>query len=149
MAEGADVAATMKDLKEMEISLTSVVDKRMDELRDMIAKLASAQASNPSASSVPGGISPEKPPSDQEVVVGENETIKEKSGKEEYHTVPPNYSPDPPIPHPHINNIGVPPKIDASTSFSHWKNLMCNFFAQLNELWRIVQKGYKPSTPTT
>ena len=49
-----EVAATMKDLKEMETSLTSIVDKRMDELREMIAKLASMQASTPSASSAPG-----------------------------------------------------------------------------------------------
>ena len=49
--EGEDVAATMKDLKEVQTSLTSLVDKRMDELRELIAQLASAQAAAPSASS--------------------------------------------------------------------------------------------------
>ena len=138
----------MKDLKELQTSLTSSMDTRMDELRELIAKLVSVQATNPSTSSVPGGISPEKPPSDQEVVVGENETIKEKSGKEEYHTVPPNYSPDPPIPHPHINNIGVPPKIESCASFSQWQRSMRTYLrSSSNELWRIVQKGFKPHDP--
>ena len=124
MAEGEEVAATMKDLKEMQTSLTSNMDKRMDELRELIAKLPSAQASIPSASSVPGGNSSGKPPPDNKGAEGENEPNKEgegqkekdkassssqgKEGKEEYHTVPPFYSPGPPIPHPHINNIGVP-----------------------------------------
>ena len=63
MADGDEAGATMKDLKDLEASLTSIVDKRMDELRDMIAKLASAQASTPSASSVPGDNSSDKVPS--------------------------------------------------------------------------------------
>ena len=31
--EGEEVAATMKDIKEMETSLKSAMDKRMDEMR--------------------------------------------------------------------------------------------------------------------
>ena len=57
--KGEEVVATMKDLKKMETSLKSIVDKRMDELRELIAKLASAQASTPSASSDPGDHSSE------------------------------------------------------------------------------------------
>ena len=41
-----------------------------------------------------------------------------KDGMQDYHAVPPSYTSDPPIPHPHINNIGVPPKIDVTSSFS-------------------------------
>ena len=58
--EGEEVAATMKDLREVETSLTSLVDKRMDELRDLITKLASVQASTPSTSSAPSDNSSEK-----------------------------------------------------------------------------------------
>ena len=68
MAEGGEeVAATMKDIKELETSLTSVMDKHMDELREMIAKLMSTQASTPSASSAPGDNSSEKVASEDEI----------------------------------------------------------------------------------
>ena len=83
-----------------------------------------------------------------------NHTPKEKpssqgnGSKEEFHAVPPSYSPDPPIPHPHINNIGVPPKIDASSSFTQWQYLMRNYLrSSCIELWRVVQKGFKPFDP--
>ena len=110
--EGEEVAATMKDLREVETSLTSLMDKRMDELRDLIAKLASAQASTPSASSSPVDNSTENAAKeDEEVEEGEgdgkgseakNELPKKaspskgKDGKEDYHTVPPpQFTPDP------------------------------------------------------
>ena len=51
--EGDGVAATMKDLKALETTLTSNMDKRMDELRELLAKLASVQAATPSGSSIP------------------------------------------------------------------------------------------------
>ena len=168
MAEGEEVAATMKDLKEMQTSLTSIMDKRMDELRELIAQLGSARAAASGASSAPhdnsseninvendeadGGETGTKGDGDQE---NEKAKIPKKSsssdgkGKEEgYHAVPPTYSPDPPVSHPHINNIGVPPKIDASSSFSQWQYLMRTFLrSSCNELWRIVQKGFKPFDP--
>ena len=58
--EGEDEPATMKDIKEIETYLTSAMDKRMDEMREMIAKLMSMQASTPSASSAPVDTSSEK-----------------------------------------------------------------------------------------
>ena len=165
VGEGDDVAATMKDLKELKGSLTSLVDTRMDELRELIAQLGSARAAAPPASSSPHEDSSENVNGeDDEGDDGETGTkgdgdkenekakIPKKSsssdgkGKEEgYHAVPPTYSPDPPVPHPHINSIGVPPKIDASSSFSQWQYLMRTFLrSSCNELWRIVQKGFKP-----
>ena len=54
-----EVAATIKDLKEMRTSLSSIVDKRMDELRELITQLASAQAAAPSSSSAPRNNSSE------------------------------------------------------------------------------------------
>ena len=145
--EGEDVAATMKDLKEVQTSLKSLVDTRMDELCELIAQLGSARAAAPPASSAPHDDSSENVNGeDDEADEGETGTkgdgdkenekakIPKKSsssngkGKEEdYHAVPPNYTPDPLVPHPHINNIGVPPKIDASSSFSQWQYLMRTF----------------------
>ena len=81
MAEEEEVAATMKDLKEMEASLTSVVDKRMDELRELIAQLASAQASTLSASSAPNDNSSEKV-NVENVEVDEGEGEGKESGVE-------------------------------------------------------------------
>ena len=164
--EGEEVAATMKDLKKLQASLTSTVDKRMDELRELIAQIASAQASAPSASSAPNDNSSEKVNVEDDGV-GEGEGEGKESGdkdknkipkkpppsngkgeKEDYHAVPPNYTPDPLIPNPHINNIGVPPKIDAISTFSQWQYLMQTYLrSSCNELWRIVQKGYKHFNP--
>ena len=65
-----------------------------------------------------------------------------KNEKGDYHTIPPFYSLDPQIPHPRINNVGVPPKIDAISSFSQWQYLMKSYLcSSCVELWRIVQKG--------
>ena len=58
--DGDEVAATMKDLKELKSSLTSLVDTRMDELRELLTKLGSAQATTPPASSAHNDNSSEK-----------------------------------------------------------------------------------------
>ena len=157
--EGEDEPATMKDFKEIETSLTSAMDKRMDEMRDMIAKLMSTQASTLSASSALVDTSSEKINSEDDGVEnGEANKddphknaspAKEKGGKGDYHAVPPpSYTPDPLIPHPHINNVGAPPKIDATSSFSQWQYLMKSYLcSSCVELWRIIQNGYKPFDP--
>ena len=165
--EGEGVAATMKDLKALETSLTSKMDKRMDELRELVAKLASVQACTPSTSSIPGDNSSDEIPLENEEAEGGKGKDKEGEGTNEndlpkkptssngkgekggYHVVsPPSYTPDPLIPHPHINNIGDVPKIDASSSFSQWQYLMQTYLHNsCNELWRILQKGYKPFNP--
>ena len=159
-----DVPATMKDIKEMHTSLTSLMDSRMDELHELFTKFASTKAA-PSASSPPGehtssedinvenkdenGGEGEHSEGDKKnTSPKENPSSHGKYSKEEFHAVPSSYSPDPPIPHPHINNIGVPPKIDASYSFSQWQYLMRNYLrSSCIELWRVVQKGYKPFDP--
>ena len=82
-----DVVATMKDLKEMQTSLTSIVDKRMDELRELIAQLASAQASTPSASSAPSDNSSEKVNVEDEGV-GEGEGEGKESGDKDKNKIP-------------------------------------------------------------
>ena len=72
----------------------------------------------------------------------------DKDGKEEYHEVPHWYSPNPTIPHPHINHRGDPPKISATSSFSQWQYLMKSHLnSSCIELWRIIEVGYKPVDP--
>ena len=71
-----------------------------------------------------------------------------KGKEEDYHAVPPNDTPDPPVRHPHINNIGVSPKIEDISSFSQWQYLMKSYLcSSCNELRGIVKKGYKPFNP--
>ena len=42
-----DTQATMKDLKEVQASLTSLVDSRMNELHELLSQFASAKAPRP------------------------------------------------------------------------------------------------------
>ena len=58
--EGEDEPATMKDIKEIEKSLISAMEKHMDEMREMFMKLMDVQKATPSASSAPGDNSSEK-----------------------------------------------------------------------------------------
>ena len=157
--EGEEVAATMKDIKEMETSLTSAMDKRMDEMCGMITNLMKTQVTAPSTSATPEDLSSGKKPEENEEDGGESENkdTKDQSskkpphsngidGKEGYHEVPPGswYSPDPIIPH----DRGGPPKIYASTSFTQWQYLMkCHLNSSCIELWRIIQVGFKPVDP--
>ena len=155
MAIEDEVAApTMDDLKKMETSLTSSMEKQMNELRDMIAQLMKAKDTAPP--STLGSPSPE----DKEDKEGDGESQTEspppkwpapkkgKDGKEEFHEVPHWYSPNPPIPHPHINHRGDPPKILATSSFSQWKYLMKSHLnSSCIELWRIIEVGYKVIDP--
>ena len=73
---------------------------------------------------------------------------KKGSGKEDYSEVSHLYSPDPPIPHPHINNRGDPPKLTTS-SFNEWKFLMKSHVCSSSiELWRIIEDGLYIGDPT-
>ena len=130
---------------------------RASELRELLSKLASTKAA-PSASSPPGensssehvnveneeedgGKGEQSEGEKKDTSPKKNPSSNEKGSKEEFHVLPPFYSPDRPIPHPHINNIRVPPKIDASSSFSQWQYLMRNYLrSSCIELWRVVQK---------
>lgn len=107
--------ATMEDLKKMETSLTSSIEAHVKGLRDMISKLMKAKNTAPSAYT-----SLETTPSESdEHKEGEGENKngspqppppkKDENGKGDYRDVSHWYSPDPPIPHPHINHRGDPP----------------------------------------
>ena len=75
-------------------------------------------------------------------------TTKKGDGKEEHHAVPGWYSPDPPIPHPHINNRGDPPKLAAHT-FAQWQVLMkSHVHSSCIDLWNTIEEGLKIEDPT-
>jgi hypothetical protein len=99
---------SMGDFKTFESSVST----QISELHEMIAQLI--QAKTPSAPPL------EKPatPQVENVELEEEEADKgtdaksctKGDGKGEF---PHWYSPDPPVPHPHINHRGDPPKLDA------------------------------------
>ena len=74
---------------------------------------------------------------------------KDKNGPGDYSRTPPphNYTPDIPIPMPHIVPQGPPPMLDAS-SFANWQFLMRSHVSRSStELWRIIEDGFKPQDP--
>ena len=105
---GATTPVSMDDLKNLETSLTSSMNAQMAELRAMMAQLLAASPP-PAATSLEVNASA--------VVSGEGEQQtkepppKNDGGKGDHHNVPFIYSLDPPIPHPHINNRGDPPRL--------------------------------------
>ena len=117
-------SVTMDDLKRLETTLTSSMETQMREMREMIMQLMSPNRATPPPH-------PEDPPSTSpaqaSAKLGESKDGDEQSnkgspskrgdGKGEYNEVPHWYSPDPPIPHPHINNRGDPPSLSTSSSF--------------------------------
>ena len=129
---------SMDDLKKLEANLTSSMETQMKEMREMIAQILQA-------SKAPASPNPEDSASaakdiasakSGEVKVGEGSSKdslpKSDGGKEGYHEVPHWYSPDPPIHHPHINNRGDPPRLNASC-FTNW---------------RIIDFGFKAVDPS-
>ena len=123
---GDPVPATMDDLKGVETNLTSLIDARMSKMLEMIECLTVAkESSKPSPledSDARDGANAKPLGGDEEE---DEETKKKKefdknasgsslkSGEpKDYHNVPWLF-PDAPVPHPHINNRGEPPKLDA------------------------------------
>ena len=129
----------MDEFKKLEASMRA----QMEELRSMMAQLLNANKAhappslevNASATQVEEGEgTKESPP-------------KIDCGKAEHHSVPFVYSVDPPIPHPHINNRGDPPKLNPSC-FSNWQFLMRSHVKSASiELWRIIEVGFKAVDP--
>jgi hypothetical protein len=115
-SEVSATQVTMDDLKSME----STMSNQISELCEMIVQLM--QAKFPSVPPPPLEIP--APLNREEVGVEDEDADKNKGkdkeansstkggGKGEYHHMP-WYSPNPLVPHPHINNRGDPPKLDA------------------------------------
>ena len=120
--DGSEVVdkVTMDHLKTLETTLLRSFESKMEEMQQMIARLTSSTAPPPSSTEATTPLSKDKAhvESKEGETVGENingSTSKKESGKENYSEVSHLYSPDSPIPHPHINNRGDPPKLSASS----------------------------------
>jgi hypothetical protein len=130
-SEGSGNQVFMDDFKTLESSVTS----QISELHEMIAQLM--QTKTPSAPPLP-----DKPATPQveneglEVEVADKGTEAKSStkgnGKGEF---PHWYSPDPLIPHPHINNRGDPPKLDAI----NWSMAISNDLSYAQFLHRTLE----------
>ena len=52
-----------------------------------------------------------------------------------------------PVPSPHINNMGPPPKLDL-TNFANWVfRIESHLNSSSTQLWRIIEEGYYPHDP--
>ena len=152
--EGDGVArgsVTMDDLKRLETTLTSSMETQMREMREMIMQLMSPNRATPPPPSEDPPSSPQAQATaklvdlkDVDEQSNKGSPSKRGDGKGEYSEVPHWYSPDPPIPHPHINNRGDPPSLSASSSFVQWQFLMTSHVNSSSiELWRIIKTGLK------
>ncbi|KAK1683797.1 hypothetical protein QYE76_044645 [Lolium multiflorum] len=70
------------------------------------------------------------------------------SGGDSYNRVaPPFLSPDIPVPHPHLNIRGDPPKFNMK-DYDTWQfEFRSDVCSASNELWRIFEEGFKPYNP--
>ena len=151
--DGASKPVSMDDLKALETNFKSSMDAQMLEFRNMFLELKRGLVAPSPVQIEESDISPEEAKAKAaatsvETPGAEDDPTKTMNGstssqKESYHATMWK-SPDPPIPHPHINNIGDPPKINVN-DFDRWqfefRSYMCR---SCNELWRIVERGFYP-----
>src|SRR3954467_9544653 len=144
--DGEPTTVTMEDLRNLETRLSSSL---VNEVKNMLEQLLKdKEGSSPPSpeedqpSILPKGntsVSPEG------MVVGGkldnvNSSTHNDGGKGEHHDSW--YSPDPPIPHPHVYNRGDPPKLEESATFAQWQSLMrTHMRSSCIELWNIIEHG--------
>ena len=160
-SEGAAKPVSMDDLKSVETSLRSAMQTQMETLMKMFNdRFPAAPPIIPTVEvKVTGGLEEGDAsalPSSTKPVDGDNlTTIKTPiasprgtSGGESYNRVaPPFLSPDIPVPHPHINIRGDPPKFNVK-DFDTWQfEFRSHVRSASNELWRIIVEGFKPYNP--
>jgi hypothetical protein len=128
----------MVDFKSLESTMTS----QMNELHEIMAQLMQAKfASATPLSDIPAPLNVENAGLEEEDAdkdkTNEARSSTKGDGKGEF---PHWYSPGPPIPHPHINNRGDPPKLDA-LNFGQWQYQMISHMrSSCIEHWRIVEE---------
>ena len=134
-SEGMDPSTlvTMADFNEWKSS----TDAQMQELKQMMQTLMQRTLTPSPPPEIPGvtqeGESKDKPSEgdfekgkgvDEDPKKNESPSASNRDGGEgEYSRVPFAYSVDPPIPHPHVNIRGDPPKLDTAM-FANWQFLM-------------------------
>ena len=143
----------MEHLNEMKISLESTMDTKLSEMQQQLetltALLNSLVDKGTPAVVVEEVGDPSLAVANKAAAVGEDDpeklkanssSTKPKIGNGEYSSVPPFTFADPHINHPHINNVGDPPKVNA-VDFERWQFEFRSYMRRsCNELWRIVEK---------
>jgi len=108
--EGSKATVSVEDFKSLE--------SRIDILATLLQSLVDAKKDPPKPppqedldTTLPGFVKAlDKPAEEKSEDNNSGSSSKKGNEKGEHHMVPPPwYSPDPPIPHPHINNRGDPP----------------------------------------
>ena len=135
---------SIDDFKKLEAS----VEAQMKEMHDMMAQLLANKSLASPPLEVNASASKEK--EGEETKDGSKDSPpKIDGGKAEYNAVPLIYSPDPPIPHPHINNRGESPKLIPS-HFSNW-NFLCDLMSRVprSSYGESLRLGSRPWTQAT
>jgi hypothetical protein len=156
--EASSKLASMEDIKELKLSISSMNDS-IGELRDMmisfmqdnkphISPTTTTEVGTPVVQKTSLGAPPEAETKDEE---GSGETLAkiDPNTMGVYSAVAPLpvYSPDPPVPHPRINQRGDPPELTPN-DFSLWQTKMKSYLNSSSiELRMIVMEGYKPNNP--
>ena len=158
--EGAAKPVSMEDLKLMETSLRSSMEAQMESIKIMLSGLIM-----PVPPVIPVIEEKDKGALEEGDASGSPSTRKTLDGDhldkikipnaspragvgESYNAVPPPFrSPNIPVPHPHINNRGDPPKFNVE-DFNKWQfEFRSHVCSASNELLRIIVEGFKPYNP--
>ena len=127
----SSASVSVDDLKEFKDSLTSSVAAEMQQMREMIAQLLQAQKDgtppppdgepkSPNATDAAKAAAEEAAKGARDGLGSEETSDSTKPNEnKDYKETPPWFSPNPPIPHPHINHRGDPPKL-SDHSFAQW-----------------------------
>ena len=151
-------SVTTDDFKAFQESMKSSVALEMEKMREMIAQLLQAKGTPPPNVEEPipskeeeasAKAKAEAKAKAAEEGLGTEETsgsTKPNENKEYKET--PWFSPDPPIPHPHINHRGDPPKL-TDHSFEQWQYLMKSHVqSSCIDLWAIIVNGLHVNNPS-
>ena len=154
---GDNVPVSMEHLNEVKISLESTMDTKLSLMQQQLEALT-ALLNNVLDKGTPAVVveevgDPSLAVANKAAVRGEDDPEKQKAnpsptkprnGSGEYSSVPPFVFADPRVNHPHINNVGNPPKVNA-VDFERWQFKFRSYMRRsCNELWRIVEKGFHP-----
>ena len=142
-SDGAPKPVSMEDLKALEVTFKSSMDTQMREFQNMFLELKQGLIASSPLRTEESGPSLEEAAAKAAAASPEVPGVDGDPNKESYNDTRWK-SPDPPIPHPHINNIGDPPKINVN-DFDRWQFEFRSYMRRsCNDLWRIVERGFHP-----
>ena len=155
ITEGAEKPASMDDLKSLETSLRSSMESQMLDMKKYLAELLKpsvppiipiSEDKDPllegDASASPSSKKPLEGDNLANVKVSSASPKKGLGEKKAYNAIDWR-SLDPPVPHPHINTRGDPPKLNVN-DFGRWQfEFRSHVCSASNELCRISNEGFK------